>query len=168
MRTFVVFATLVLNGCGAIPCVDSKFGRRAEPIPGNHTASLAVPGLENANRMFSCERYYDAMCASRGNYWAIREIGTRDHHSPSSISTEIDGIGIFAIDLPLCKNIVEGRPTDLSHLSVKINGDAYYFIRRNGPEYTYKKIGPAGAPQPEVNVNFALLIDGAEVKDLPN
>ena len=69
-RIVVILIALALEGCGIYECVDAKFLRETKPIEKAFNVELKF-NEKSMNMLIKCEKYYDAMCAERGNYWAL-------------------------------------------------------------------------------------------------
>ena len=161
MRPLII-ALLSFSLCGCVvECIQAKIDRPALPIPGNHVAELRVAGLEPIRKTITCEKYYDAICAERGNYWTVREVGTADESSPSRMSVEIGGIGKVEVLMPACKALVGHQPSSLKMPIIYIDGHSYFYAGTDGPFQIYKKAGKKVTEQETtIRIQFQFFVDG--------
>jgi len=103
LRFLVLFFVLVLtSSCGVIECVDSQFERESVAIDGESDFEVVFSNEESKFHSVKCEKYYDSMCAERGNSWRIREVGKSGEYKRSYIPVS-DKSGItFELELPNC------------------------------------------------------------------
>ena len=68
MKNIIVIITIFsLNGCGVIPCIDAQFERDIKPIDKVFNVELNFND-KVFKKTVKCEKYYSALCATRGNY----------------------------------------------------------------------------------------------------
>jgi hypothetical protein len=77
------------------------------------------------------------MCAERGNFWAIREVGLKKYFQSSEIEISDDKIGMIKFPVPPSDDLVSGKSTPLGHLPLNINGKIYWYKASNGNKHTY-------------------------------
>jgi len=162
-RLIIALLSFCLSGC-VVECIEAKIDRPAFPIPGSHVAELRVAGMEPIRKAITCEKYYDAICAERGNYWAIREVGTADQSSPSRISVEIAGIGKVEVQMPACKALVGHQSSSLKMPVIYVGGQLYFYAGTDGPFQIYKWAGKKVWEQEKtVRIQFQFLVDGQAI-----
>ena len=112
-----------------------------------------------------CEKYYDAMFAARGNYWAIREVSFESEYQTRKISIVDEDIGTISFSIPPCETLVKKKDFPLQDLIVTINGKAYWHQSSSGSKHTYFR--PAmhnNGIDESVTLNFVYKIDGVAIK----
>ncbi|GGF53599.1 hypothetical protein GCM10011338_02170 [Alteromonas lipolytica] len=63
----LLFTTALVSACEVVECVDAQFEREPIPLKDEAHFALAFPDGERQSYTVKCEKYYDAMCAERGN-----------------------------------------------------------------------------------------------------
>jgi hypothetical protein len=167
----VIFAALallpiaMLTGCGVTDCIDAAFPPPSERLPGSHTIEIDYKGQATITTTVTCERYYDAMCAERGNFWNTREIGTNDSpHLVRFITINDPNLGEVKIERPSCELFKGPAPKKFASM-ILIRGERYFysgevdrghvFVKR---DFALQKIDPAVAKT--VTIPFTIRVDG--------
>ncbi len=127
MKNLLLLSVIALNGCGVIECIDNKFERDPKPINETVTVSLTFQEKELSMEV-KCEEYYDAMCAERGNYWAVREAGFENDGQTSSFRFTDPELGNVEVSIPRCGDMLKGRDIPLEYILPEINGDTYWLV----------------------------------------
>jgi hypothetical protein len=154
-----------LSGCGVTECIDATFPRPSERLPGSHTVEIKYKDQAEITATVTCERYYDAMCAERGNYWDTREIGTNDPSSLVRFMTINDpDLGKVEIARPSCELFKGPVPQEFKPM-ILIGGESYFFSGETDDGYVFvqrdfalQKIDPAAAKS--VTLPFTIRVDG--------
>jgi len=133
----IIAAAFYVAGCGVYECIDAKIPRT--PIPMEPiSVEIAYSGAPVVQREIHCERYYDALCAERGNYWSVRQVGMKSQHDISWVSIQDPRIGEIRLDLPLCNYVHQGRVTTLKWVHPMINGEHYSYVKSAGRIHIYR------------------------------
>jgi len=160
-----LLAIATLSGCGITSCIDALFPRPSQRLPGSHTVELRYKDQPPISAVITCERFYDAMCAARGNQWAIREIGTTEPPSVARFLTIQDpDLGEVRIPRPSCEVFGDPAPERFWSM-IYINRkpwfhseeteDGHVFVRR---KYGLQQVDPAVART--VTLKFTISLDG--------
>ena len=137
LKRVPLFILLALPGCGVLECVDEKFEREVKPIDQSFLIELEFQNREMMSMQIQCEEYYDAMCAERGNYWAIREVGFENEYKTSAFQFTDSQFGDVKIPIPKCSDMVRGKKTPLEYILPTIAGDTYWLTSSKGNVHTY-------------------------------
>lgn len=164
----VVFVSAALGGCGINSCIDGLVKRAPKPIEGTHAFEVAFSGQPVARKEYKCEKYYDSMCAERGNYWAVREVSTRNNLTPSKLAVTVPGVGIVEFEVPRCEDLLEGKRLRPDLFPLRIDGTNYFYTRSEGAVRVYRKSALRGAPEVFINLQFEVTIDGKVVDWKPS
>ena len=125
--TLVILLFLIIQGCGIYECIDTQIDRKVKPIDKVFDVELVF----NKTRMtmqIRCEEYYDALCAERGNYWAIREVGKNNANEGSRFKFTDPDFGEASVPIPSCRDMVNGADTPLKKLVPEISGENYWLV----------------------------------------
>ena len=158
---FVILVLYLLNVFGVYQCIDSKFERKPRPIDQVYNVELEIDG-QTFTKEIRCEHYYDAMCAARGNFWSIREVGAKSQYQSSKMLYKHPLYKLIEFPVPVCLNMVENKDLVLNHLLPKIDGKTHWITASAGKRRTYKT--SRNAPNSEaVVVELTVKINGVEV-----
>ena len=136
MRYLTAALFLLLQGCGIFPCVDSQFTREPKSIDKQFEVVLTIDG-KRTNKTISCEEYYDAMCAERGNFWSMREVGTASMNEKSVLAVQHKALGKIEVPVPGCASMVSGKLPPLEHTVLTIADEHYWLVDSNDRRKTY-------------------------------
>lgn len=159
----IIFIALALEGCGIYECVDEKFVRETKPIEQEFNVELML-NETSWNMIIKCEEYYDAMCAERGNYWAIREVGYKSQYQTSIFKISDHDLGQVEVPIPKCTDMVKGRETPLKHLVLKIGGENYWLQSSTGNKRIYKPSKQSPKGEHSVEVDLLLKVNNVPIK----
>src|SRR5262245_10520924 len=112
MKIILLSLLIALPGCGLYECIDMRFPRRVKPIGEVFDIQLELQQQSFAMQV-RCEEYYDAMCAERGNYWSVREVGYVSDFQTSAFRFTDDKLGEIEVPIPRCVDMARGRQTPL-------------------------------------------------------
>ncbi|NRA85390.1 MAG: hypothetical protein HRU22_16940 [Gammaproteobacteria bacterium] len=108
MRLFTLILLIsCLAGCGAIPCIDAQFERQPIPIKDKFIFELTYSNGDIVTQRVECERYYDSMCAERGNSWKIRSVGQSSGYKASHVNLRHHSGEKFELELLHCEELVK-------------------------------------------------------------
>ncbi len=158
-----IFLLLLLQGCGVYECIDSKFVRETKPIHQQFIVKLQIEG-ETLSMPIECEKYYDSMCAERGNYWAVREVGKTSQYQTSSFHFRSNNLGLIEVPIPQCSNMARGRKTPLNHIVIKIEDEPFWLSSSNGTERTYKSRKVPDEQKKVATINMALSVNDRSIE----
>jgi hypothetical protein len=113
VRNLLVIFIFSLTGCGAIECLDSQFERAPIPIKGSNAIEFQYKDQAVIIKPVQCEKFYDAMCADRGNYWTVSETGFKRKYTTSKINIKVDGVGEIEVSHPTCEDLVQNKKITL-------------------------------------------------------
>jgi hypothetical protein len=130
MKKLIISLVLLIQGCGVYECIDMKFSRTPEPIDKVYNIDLKFNDTK-MNMGIQCEKYYEAMCAERGNYWTLREVGKEKYFETSNFKFIDPKLGSVSIPIPNCSDMVNDRTTSLNYIIPKINGESYWLKSSN-------------------------------------
>jgi len=155
----------LLPGCGIIDCPDASELPPSQRLPGHRTVSLQYGTQPAVSETITCERYYDAQCSARGNYWATREVGTTEHPSSVKFMTITDpALGRIEIARPSCE-LFKGSFQREFNPRIAINGDAYFYARETEAGYVFlkrvyamQKVDPS--LEQSVTLQFTMRVNG--------
>ena len=148
-----------------MPCIDAKVERKAKPIDGSFDVLLIVN--EQTTRLsVRCEKYYDAMCAARGNHWDMREVGATTTHQRSTLSLQDPSLGIIEASVPNCSSMVDGPLPPLEHTILSINGEPYWLLSSEHDMRTYSS--GATAWKKSVSLRLDLSVNGISLEHESN
>ena len=143
IKTFYLLLPIILSGCTAPylakNCIDAKFDRPPKPINGMHLISLKTNN-EMYNLTVECEKYYNAHCSVRGNYWDIRIKGLKHDDHIAKIKYRIDKNYTAEIRLPSCKNLIKYKNLYPGMFRVLVDGMLYSLESSTKNIYTYKRL----------------------------
>lgn len=163
MKKLVLILVFALQGCGVYECIDMNFERETKPIDQDFNVVLEFQD-KTMSKIVQCEEYYDAICAERGNYWAIREVGTESENRVSSFEFIDSELGVVKIPLPSCSDMVKGKNIPLKSVMPRIDGKTYWLKSTDGLQQVYKAATPKGEPEKTVKVKLSLEIDNVPLK----
>jgi hypothetical protein len=161
-KIIFIFVALVLQGCGAIECIDSQFSREVRPIDQEFNIELRFQE-KNMNMSIRCEEYYDSMCAERGNYWTIREVGKTSQYQTSKFLFYDNELGEVEVPIPQCSNMVRGKKTPLEHIVLKINGENYWLVSSEGNKHTYRPSQSSRSQGQTLTLKLNLEVNGEPI-----
>ena len=163
MNKLLLLSVFALNGCGVLECIDTKFERDPKPI--DEIVSVSVTFQEKEMSMeLKCEEYYDALCAERGNYWDVREVGSEKAGQTSSFRFKDAELGEVVISVPLCGHMLEGREIPLKHVLPKINGETYWLVGTENGVGKYRTSKYMTEPVKEAHFNLSMSVNGKQLK----
>lgn len=154
---------IALQGCGVYECIDMNFEREIKSIDQKFIVALEFQDTK-MSRIIQCEEYYDAMCAERGNYWAVREVGTKSKYRGSSFEFTDSELGPVKIPVPNCSDMVKAKDIPLNHILPKIDGKTYWLKSSDGRQRIYKAATPKGKPEKTVTVNLSVEINNVPLE----
>jgi len=115
------FATLVSCSDGA--CIPEYNPPDPELLPEKHKVEIGAPDGSSYTYLIQCEKYYDAICSTRENFWAVRETGLGGYMSVRRIKVTEAKLGEIEIGLPQCVNLVKDEMLPLNWHSVYVRGE---------------------------------------------
>ena len=163
MKKLLLLLVIVLNGCGVYECIDMKFERDPKPIDETVTVVLTFQDKKMTMEV-KCEEYYDALCAVRGNYWAVREVGSEKAGQTSSFKFNDSELGAVEISIPRCGDILKNREVPIKHILPKINGEIYWFVGTENGVGKYQTSKYMTKTVKEAYFNLSMSINGVELK----
>lgn len=108
LRFIVIFITSIfITSCGVIECVDSQFEREPVAIEGEYLFDITFDDNRSTFHAIKCEKYYDAICAERGNSWRIREVGKLNAYKRSALPVSSDSNTQYDLILPNCEKMIK-------------------------------------------------------------
>ncbi len=144
-------------------CLDSKLVRETKPIQQQFAVELQIEG-ETMSMLIECEEYYDAMCAERGNYWAVREIGKKSEYQTSAFQFRSKSLGQVEVPIPRCNDMARGKSTPLKHIVLRIEGEPFWLNSSNGSERTYKSRKTSDGQRKEIIIDMAMSVNGRQIE----
>lgn len=159
MKKYLPIILISLQGCGVLECIDSKFEREAKPIDKKFVVNLNYRDMETQTKVIHCEEYYDAMCAERGNYWAIREVGLKNQYQTSSFKFIDAELGSIKYPVPTCQTLVENKKLSYKNLLPQIAEQTYFLKSSSGNQRTYATPKRKGVAQKEIQVELTVTIN---------
>ncbi|WP_155247679.1 hypothetical protein [Teredinibacter turnerae] len=162
-RLFIFISVFFLNACGVYECIDAKFEREPRPIDKVFNVDVTIDDAVFSKEV-RCEHYYDAMCAERGNWWSIREVGKESKYQSSNVEYDHPKYGLIEFPVPDCLDMVEAREISLNHLLPKIAGKTHWLMDSKGNARVYKT--HRNNPDSEaVKVELTVKINGREIHE---
>ncbi len=140
-----------------------QFERATKPIDQAFEISLRFQDTK-VSKIVQCEEYYDAMCAERGNFWAIREVGTESQYRGSAFEFSDLALGDIKMPLPKCRDMVKEETISLKSLMPEINGKTYQLESSAGRHKTYKALAPVGKPAPIQTIELSMVINNVSIR----
>lgn len=139
-RGLGVAALLVLlAGCGVDACLDMLLPRPTTPIAGPRIVTLAYGDQPPVRVAVNCERYYDAQCSTRGNYWDVREVGSDGPPELTRFITVQDpALGEVKIPRPGCELYGRNAPRAFQTM-VMIRGKTYFYVRTEEGGHVFER-----------------------------
>ena len=158
----------VLAGCMAsyqtVQCIDAQFDREPRPLDKTHFIELVVDG-ESRSIEVTCEEYYDAMCSVRGNYWAIRRVGTESQYDHGSFLVEHPQFGLLEVPVPSCSDLTLQQEISLDHLVISTDGENKYWLKEsNGDNRTYTSWNHGTKPGDTMRFSMSMTVNGQPVR----
>lgn len=153
-------------------CLDALVQRSTTPVVPVPVFELKYKDRASISVRIACEKYYDAMCAARGNQWSVREIGSTEHNSLVKFVTVHDEkLGTIEIGRPSCEVWAPATPDKAISL-VRINGELYSFVSTGptGHLYSRNEFTNRGKQQAEprtVILDFVAKYDGRVLEPAP-
>ena len=163
MKKLLLLSMIVLSGCGVYECIDMKVEREPKPIDKTIIVGLAFQEQEMSMEL-KCEEYYDALCAERGNYWDVREVGSEKSGQTSSFKFTDPKLGNVEVSVPWCGDIVKGRMIPLKHILPKINGETYWLVSTENGVGKYQTSKHMSKTVKEAYFNLSMSINGVQLK----
>jgi hypothetical protein len=163
LKILILIFALSLQGCYFYECIDTQIPRWTSKIDEVYHVEVVCNG-KMYEKQIQCEKYYDSMCAERGNYWTYREVGFDSEYQKSTIMIRDEELGEIEIPVPSCKNMVEGRKTPLKHLLLKINGETYWLMSSDGELRTYQSDAHSKHPNNTVYIKLMMNVNGVELE----
>lgn len=165
----IIFCGSLISGCtGLIALVngtDASIPRSVKPIDGVFVVEVQYQDRPAIRKEIRCEKYYDAMAATRGNYWAIREVGFESEYQTSKIEILDGNIGTILFPMPPAETLVKKKEFPLKYLILQINGNPYWPKTSTGNKHIYFR--PAmhnNGVEESVTLNFVYKINGIAIK----
>ena len=163
MKKLLLMSVFVLQSCGVYECIDMQFERVSKPIDQAFVVSLEFQDTK-ISKIVQCEEYYDAMCAERGNFWAIREVGTESQYRGSAFEFSDRALGNIKIPLPKCSDMVKEKTISLKSLMPEIEGKTYHLESSAGRHKIYKALAPVGKPAIIQNIELSMAINNVPIR----
>ena len=163
VKKLLFLSVIALSGCGVYECIDVKFERDPKPINEVVTVDLTFQNQEMSMEV-KCEEYYDSLCAERGNYWAVREVGTEKSGQTSSFKFNDPELGDVEVSIPRCGDMLKGRETPIKHILPKINGEIYWLVGTENGVGKYQTSKYMTKTVKEAHFNLSMSINGVELK----
>ena len=161
--TIPLILLLGLTGCGTIACIDHQFERDPVPISEPYVVTLEFADRAPVSRTVHCEHYYDSMCAERGNYWSIREVGKRTQYDTSEFRIEDEVFGEVLVPLPACSAVIQDREISLENIVLKVNGRPMWLRASDGDLRTYQTAAFAGEAPEQIQLRLMISVDGEDL-----
>lgn len=182
---FLVLLSLVIltSSCGVIECVDSQFERKPVAIDGESNFEVVLSNKESKFHRITCEKYYDSMCAERGNSWKVREVGKQGEYKRSYIPIADTSGVIFELELPNCEKIIStNSQISMKDISITWNrtaaktettslgrvtswlGKRYRYVSTIKGTHRFKNGGYRDVPLEIIELNFTLKLNGIVVE----
>ena len=164
MRRSAIWSVILLQGCGVVPCIDAQVERAPQPINEPYVVRLYLQG-HDFTKTIHCEEYYDAMCAERGNYWSVREVGAESQYEISTFDVHESSVGRIEVPVPSCTSLFKNQLPSLKQVMPKINGQHYRLIASDGYARTYDPVGANGDPKNSVDLELSMSVNGQLLGD---
>ena len=152
-----------LSGCMVYECIDELFPRAPKPIDDEFIVELKYNERDVVKKKMVCEEYYDAICAERGNFWTVREVGREFVYQSSVIEVHDSAIGNIIFPLPLCTELVQIPNIIFGLPKIRIDGIPYGPKHSDGKFHTYQSYPGFSPTVNTVVLNFDLKINGESV-----
>ncbi len=110
------------------------------------------------------EDYYDTICAERGNYWSIREVGSKSQYQTSKFKFTDAKLEKVEIPIPSCRDMVNGKEYSLQDIVPQINGDNYWLQSCDGTVCTFLTTKYKNQEPKTVVVNWSLKVNNKPLK----
>ena len=156
MKKIALLAAILLQGCGAIECLDAKVDRPVISIEREFAVEFEFQNRRMTTKI-KCEKYYDAICAERGNFWAIREVGQKSEYDRGDFEFSDGDLGKVQFPFPLCKNMVTGEKEPLAYFVPRIEGEPYWLRGSDGDIRTY------GSGKKALKARVSIKVDGVPI-----
>ena len=184
MRFIGIFITSIfLSACGVIECVDSQFERQSIAIDGESFFEILLADGKSISYAIKCEKYYDSMCAERGNSWQIREVGKSNEYKRSYLPITSESKVSYDLELPSCEEIIKlnsivkmkdmsvvwnkndskTEKTELSQVTSWL-GKRYHYVSTINGVHSFKYGGYRDVPLEMVKLDFTLKLNGKVVE----
>lgn len=165
----VLLSIAALTGCGVAECIDATIPRPSQRLPGSHVIEIEYKAQSAITATVTCEKYYDAMCAERGNYWSTREVGTTD--PPSLVRfIAVNDADLGEIEIPRfgCELFNGPAPQEFWPF-IRVNGETYFYSSETGGGYVFIKRDSAlhesdSAVAKSVTLPFTIRVDGEALR----
>ena len=184
LRFLIIFLTSIfITSCGVIECVDSKFERESLALDGESLFEIIFEDGKSKSHLIKCEKYYDAICAERGNSWRIREVGKSGAHKRSYLPITNKSNVAYDLVLPNCEKIIKlNSQIKMKDLHVVWNKDAsktektetgqvtswlgksYYYISTKQGVHSFKYGGYRDVPLEVIKLKFTIKLNGKVVE----
>ncbi|KAF7783541.1 hypothetical protein PRUB_a3335 [Pseudoalteromonas rubra] len=160
-----VASMLTLAGCGIAPCIDAQFERKPKVIDKKLLFELELKNGLRFSRTMKCERYYDAMCAARGNSWQLREVGSGVSYKRSSLEFTSATKERLELYLPECFELLKRQaPISLKDFDIIKNGERFYYAESHGNLHVFQSGGYKDIPLHQIKLSFSLKLNGKLIK----
>jgi hypothetical protein len=175
----ILFGSIFLSGCGLIECIDTQIERKPIPIDKKLLFDLSIVDQPDTSIEVVCEKFYDSMCAERGNYWSIRQTGLKSSFGSSSVKLKNDNETSYELEFPHCKKLVTDKEITLKDTrivwgreKVKVEafgengkieswlGKSFRYLSSQGAVHKYKYGGYKGAPLEIIEFEFSIYLNG--------
>lgn len=180
---FLLSLLLLTTACGVIECVDSQFDRKPVEIAGASNFEVVFSNGQSRFHRIKCEKYYDSMCAERGNSWRVREVGKQGEYKRSYIPI-VDELGVtFELELPNCEKLISlNSKISMEDISITWNrkasktettelgqvtswlGKRYKYVSTTNGVHHFKNGGYRDVPLEIIALNFTLKLNENIVK----
>ncbi|WP_141235681.1 hypothetical protein [Pseudoalteromonas sp. NBT06-2] len=179
----LIFASALLSACGVIECVDSQFEREPVNINGESLFEITFSNGELKSHAIKCEKYYDSMCAERGNSWRIREVGKSGEHKRSYLPIPSESGSSYELELPNCEKIIRlNSQITMKDIAIVWNKDAsktestelgkvtswlgksYHYVSSENGVHNFKYGGYRDVPLEELKLEFTLKLNGKTIE----
>lgn len=131
-------------------CLDAKFQREPEPIAGTHSITLKTDKKTHKLNI-QCERYYDAQCSTRGNFWRVRAKGAERETYVGNLKFNLPDNYVAEVQLPTCKQLW-ARELSAKMLRVTVSNMLYYYQRSKNNIHIYKRLDRGKALPREIEL----------------
>lgn len=179
----IVIAAILLSSCGAIECIDAQIEREPIKISGESLFEITFGNGEHKSHVIKCEKYYDSMCAERGNSWRIREVGKSGEAKRSYLPISNESGASYELELPSCEKIIrlnskitmkdivivwnknasKTESTELGQVTSWL-GKTYYYVSSENGIHTFKYGGYRDVPLEEIKFEFTLKLNGKTIE----
>jgi len=144
LRNVLFISTILFSGgcitsIHIVNSIDASIERKVQPDSGHYVVTLCYENQKPIEKVLRFERYYDAQCSVRGNYWAWRQVGKQtDYQSDNSIEIKDKKLGVIQFPIPNAETLkTEKWPTQPLR-TLLVNRISYFYVTSKGGKHIYK------------------------------